>query len=211
MKLKLPDSLLAQAKRLLHLQPNQLDRIGLLIRHHACEAAEHCAFLSRKTDLRYHKALKEFLAFFSAVAVNEIALREGSRGQSALESIYASLKRAICEAAETNPALLAHQLTVRRLLSAKRSGFDHWFYGYWNADFEGMQVSALERESLETSGVGGPTGEGSTDARLILVVRLARLAPAPTDQPFGPILKEFDESAREELRRFSEGLKRVLR
>lgn len=210
MKLKLAYYVMSRAKHLFHPAAKEYDQVGLLIRHRALRASMRCAKLGRNTDVQFHKSLKEFLAFFCAIAVNEIALRSDRQSDEELKSIYEKVRQGICEGHEPDPSLVQHQLTVQRVMTYKKSGFDHWFYGYWNADVEGMRITPQDLAVLEEKGISPPPGNPCERAGLILLIRLARLENADFSIPVPLRLRSYDGAIREEVASFVRALNRLL-
>ncbi len=210
MKLKLAKRVLSRAKHLLRFQAQDLEAVGSLIRHSSVRAAMRCAKLGRNTDLQFHKSLKEFLAFFCVIAVNELALKGPCETEEDLLGLYQKILEATCQGKESNPEQLDQQLVISRVISYKKSGFDHWFYGYWNADFDGMRISKQDLEQLGNRHVPGPSGSYSADAGLILLLRVARLENAQNTIPAAAVLRDYDSAIRMEVSTFVRKLKETL-
>jgi hypothetical protein len=202
MKRKLADYVVSKARHLFDREVKFYDNAGVLIRQRAMAAARTVARLGRNTDVEFHKALKEFLAFFCVLAVNEIAIKPGPQGNRELPSIYKAVLTAVCEGAEPDPARRADQLTINRLITYKKSGFDHWFYGYWNADFGGMRVSTRLLEELAQCEIAVPSGDTSRDAMLILLVRLGQQDRRRAGLPPAHMLKQYQTAIQQEITRF---------
>lgn len=211
MKLKLADYVISGAKHLLHSEAKQIERVAALIRHRTGRASERCAKIGRDTEVRFHKSLKEFLAFFCVIAVNEMAIRSRRQSDAQLKAIYEKLIKAICDGHESDKALLEQQLTIRGILTPERSGFDHWFYGYWNADLEGMRITKEDLRELEERRIEGPTGNYCADASLILLVRISRLENGAASLPSDVVILEYDRMIREEVSAFVKRLKEILK
>lgn len=211
MKLKLAYYVMSRAKHLFHPEAKEYDRAGALIRHRAQQAAERCAKIGRNTDIQLLKSLKEFLAFFCVIALNELALKSHQQFDEELKASYAKLIKAVCEGAEPNASLIPHQLAVSRVITYKKSGFDHWFFGYWNADFQGMRVTPQDLTDLEGKGIQLPTGNASAEAGLILLVRVAKLESPTGSLPSVASIRSYDRAIREEVTEFVRALKEILR
>jgi hypothetical protein len=211
MKLKLTDYVISRAKHLLRFNTQDYERTGALIRRSAVQAAEKCARIGRNNDVQFNKSLKEFLAFFCVVTVNELGLRLGRKSDEELRTIYEALLKAICDGPETEKSLLDHQVTIRALITYKRSGFDHWFYGYWNADLEGMRISKDDLQELESKQIQGPTGDYCRDASFILLVRISRLGNAQASIPSPTVMLAYDNVIRDQVDVFLRNLQQVLR
>ncbi|MFO1497032.1 MAG: hypothetical protein U1G07_01320 [Verrucomicrobiota bacterium] len=210
MKLKLAQNVMSRAKRLFHLDGKVYEKAGVLIRHAALRAAIRSSKTGSNTDVQCHKSLKEFLAFFSVIVVNEMAMNSGRQSEEELKGVYQQVVKATCEAAEPDPTLLDHQLTVNRLITYKKSGFDHWFYGYWNADFEGMRITDAELAELTEKGIPGPSGNACADAGLILLIRVARLEDVQLKIPSPEQIWKYDAVIQEEVTGFVRSLKEIL-
>jgi hypothetical protein len=210
MKLKLTDYVVSGAKRLFRSEAKEYEKTAILIRHRAWRAATRCAALGESKEGKFESSLKEFLAFFCVIAVNEIALRTRRRSDPDLKKTLADLIRAICEGNEPSGRLVEQQASIRRILNNKKPGFEHWFYGYWNADLEGMRITQADLKDLEQKRVPGPTGEYRADAGLILLVRVSRLENADSSIPSAAIIQQHDDAIREEVAVFVKGLIEVL-
>ncbi len=211
MKLKLAYYVMSRAKHFLQPQEKEFDRAGILIRHRALHAATRCATMGRNTDIQLHKSLKEFLAFFCVITLNEIAIKSNQQSDVDLKQTYAKLIKAVSEGPEPDPNRLSHQLVVSRITTYKKSGFDHWFFGYWNADFQGMQITDGDLGELKQKRIQLPSGSASADAGLILLVRLARLHTRNSTLPETSTIRLYDQAIREEVTEFVRALKDVLR
>lgn len=209
MKLKL-GHFLSRAQRLLRSEARAYEQAGALIRRRAWQAAERCARLGRNNDVQRNKSLKEFLAFFAVVTVNELGIKLGTRSNEELREVYHRLVAAIAEGPDPDPALAKHRVTINGLIRYKKSGFDHWFYGYWNADLEGMRISLRDLKRLEEESIDGPTGDYGGDASLILLVRLARLENAQGVLPARPAVLAYEAIIRDESDAFLRELKQAV-
>jgi hypothetical protein len=211
MKLKLADYVISRTKHLLRPDDKEYERIGTSIRRSAVRAATRCAKIGRNNDVQFNKSLKEFLAFFSVIAVNELGIKLGRRSDEELRNVYEKLIRAICEGPEPDPSLRDRQLTISGLITYKRSGFDHWFYGYWNADLEGMRVTPEDLKELESRQIPGPSGDYCGDASFILLVRVSRLGTAQSSIPPASVILTYDAAIKEEVDVFVRELKRIIK
>lgn len=211
MKLRLAQYVLSQAKHLLRSEVKAFDQVGALIRRRAVRAAERCSRLGRNNDIQLHKSLKEFLAFFCVVAVNELGIRLGTRSDEELKNVYGKLVKSVCEGTEPDEGLLPHRVTVNGLITYKKSGFDHWFYGYWNADLEGMRITKDDLKQIEQRQIQGPTGDYCGDASFILLVRVARLENTQSAIPSAPVMIQYDTAIRDEVDAFVRELKQILK
>jgi hypothetical protein len=211
MKLKLADYVISRARTLWRPDDKDYAPIGALVRQCAVRASGRCARLGRNNDVQFNKSLKEFLAFFCVISVNELGIKLGRRSDEELRAVYEKLIRSICEGPETDPDLRVRQLTINGLMTYKRSGFDHWFYGYWNADLDGMRITPDDLKELESRQIPGPTGDYCGDASFILLVRIARLGSPQPSIPPAPVLLSYDAAIKEEVDVFVRELKLLVR
>ena len=210
MKLKLAQNVMSRAKRLFHFEARAFERAGTLVRHGSLRAAIRCSKLGTNTDVQFHKSLKEFVAFFCVIVVNEIAIQFGRESEEELKVVYDKLMKSVCEGNEPDRTLLEHQLNVARLITYKKSGFDHWFYGYWNADLEGMRITPADLKELELRQIPGPSGSHCADAGLILLIRVARLETNDQSIPDVTQIVTYDTVIQEEVAGFVRALKEIL-
>ncbi|MHC1765489.1 MAG: hypothetical protein AB9869_14505 [Verrucomicrobiia bacterium] len=211
MKLQLAQRVVSRAMSLLHTGVGEYDRMGALVRRRSLSAARECSNIGSDTDLQFEQSLKEFLAFFSVIAVNELAIRSGERSEDELRRVYERLASSICESRERDKSFLQDQATVRRLIREKHAAaFDHWFYGYWNADFVGMRVTEHDLAALGETRGPEPAGSYCTDAALILLARVARLETLELTIPPPSRLLYYDRAIQRHVASFVASLNDVF-
>jgi hypothetical protein len=206
MKFKLARRVMSRAMGLLHPAARDSDHIAALVRQRSFAAARECSKLGSDTDPHLQSLLKEFLAFFSVLAVNEIAIRSGERSGDALERIYKRLVTSVSEAYESSSIPLRDEATVRRLINENNAAFDHWFYGYWNADFAGMRVTPRDLAQLGEIKRCEPAKSYGTDAALILLARVAKLESADESIPDPSRVQAYDRVIQQHVASFGASL-----
>lgn len=91
MKLKLGQGVMSRTKRFFQPEAREFDRAGALIRRGSLRAATRCSRLGSNTDAQFQASLKEFLAFFCVIMVNELAMKSGRQSEDELKAIYRKL------------------------------------------------------------------------------------------------------------------------
>ena len=140
-----------------------------------------------------------------------MALRFSQQSEPQLKQIYERLTQSVREANLPRKITPEQQSAVRQTLNSQNPSFDHWFYGYWNADLEGMRVTDADLKDLQEKQIERPTGNYRADASLILLVRIAKSESDQDSIPAATALAEYDRTIRNEVSAFVKDLSPILK
>ncbi len=103
------------------------------------------------------------------------------------------------------------RLMVAAIVNEPESNFGTYFWSYWNGDLHALRISQSDIEEVAKRGVESP-GHGETGtAAYALLVRVCRYENAHNTLPPTIVFLTYDKIIREELEKFLDILRTVLR
>lgn len=186
------------------------DRVAALIRDQSILTAARCCQLSQGNNkTQFLASMREFMAFYATIAVNEISIRNSTTAtKESPGTIFQRLFKAICAGKLVKSDW---KLIQTAILCDVKSKFDSFFYAYWNADLVALRITPKDLVNLESKGTMSPPDDEPGRAFFAVLVRTCRLDNEEGLIPPTILVALFDQVIRQEASDYLQKLKKILK